>query len=85
MSIKYYCSKMGPPPGRYTGCISMRSDMDMYEVTTARYATFLKAIGPDHPELVPAFWDEVHLPYDADRPVVGVSWNAAEAYCLLGP
>lgn len=55
--------------------------MDMYEVTTTRYATFLKAIGPAHSEFVPAFWDEVQLPYDGDRPVIGVSWNAAEAYC----
>jgi len=55
--------------------------MDMYEVTTARYATFLKVIGPAHSEFAPTFWDEVHLPYDGDRPVIGVSWNAAEAYC----
>lgn len=55
--------------------------MDVYEVTTARFATFLKAIGPAHPEFLPAFWDDVRLPYDGDRPVVGVTWQAADAYC----
>ena len=55
--------------------------LDVYEVTTARYAKFLAAIGPAEPGFVPMFWDEVELPYDGDRPVLGISWNAAEAYC----
>lgn len=55
--------------------------MDMYEVTTARYAKFLEAAGPDQPKLVPMFWEQVALRQDGDRPVIGVTWSAAESYC----
>jgi len=55
--------------------------IDMYEVTTRGYAEFLQSSGPAQAGLVPMFWDEVQLTYDGDRPVVGVSWKAAEAYC----
>lgn len=55
--------------------------IDIYEVTTARYAKFLEAVGPAQPGLVPMFWEQVNLPYDGDRPVIGVTWNAAETYC----
>ena len=55
--------------------------MDQYEVTAVRYATFLDASGQNHPGLVPMLWEQVNLTYDGDRPVLGVTWMAAEAYC----
>lgn len=55
--------------------------MDLYEVTTARYAKFLEAIGPAQPRLVPMLRKQVDLAYDGDRPVIGVTWSAADAYC----
>lgn len=54
--------------------------MDMYEVTTKHYAQFLTAVGAGQPKLVPMLWEQV-TPYDGDRPVIGVTWTAAEAYC----
>lgn len=51
--------------------------MDVYEVTTARYAKFLSATGRQPP----LFWEQVDLSVHGDRPVVGVSWPDAEAYC----
>lgn len=55
--------------------------MDMFEVTTARYAKFLKATGQSQPGLVPRLWDQINLAYDGDRPVIGITWGAAQAYC----
>jgi formylglycine-generating enzyme required for sulfatase activity len=55
--------------------------IDQYEVTTARYAKFLAATGPNHPGLVPMFWEQVNLSADGDRPVIGVTWGAADAFC----
>jgi len=55
--------------------------IDLYEVTTARYAKFLAATGRGHPGLVPMLWNQVNLVGDGDRPVIGVTWRAAEAYC----
>lgn len=55
--------------------------IDKYEVTTARYAKFLNATGHKQPGLVPMLWEQVNLPYDGDRPVIGVAWGAAEAFC----
>jgi formylglycine-generating enzyme required for sulfatase activity len=51
--------------------------MDIYEVTTARYAKFLSATG----RALPLFWDQVDLNAHRDRPVIGVSWEDAYAYC----
>jgi formylglycine-generating enzyme required for sulfatase activity len=51
--------------------------MDKYEVTTARYAKFLEA--SQRP--TPRFWSEVKLDTDGDRPVIGVRWEDADAYC----
>lgn len=55
--------------------------IDQYEVTTARYAQFLGAAGQDRSGLVPMLWDQVDSSDDGDRPVMGVTWEAAEAFC----
>jgi len=52
--------------------------IDRYEVTTDRYAKFLAAsdrVGP------PEFWDLAQLPRDAQLPVIGMTWDEADAYC----
>ena len=51
--------------------------MDLYEVTTSRYARFLAATGRTPPWL----WDSVNLSIHGDRPVIGVDWDDADAYC----
>jgi formylglycine-generating enzyme required for sulfatase activity len=51
--------------------------MDVYEVTVGRYGTFLASSG----RTPPLFWETVHLSEHADRPVIGVDWEDAEAYC----
>ena len=52
--------------------------IDATEVTTARYSKFLQANGSLAP---PDEWDGVDLKKHGDLPVVGVSWNDADAYC----
>ncbi|MBI4402050.1 MAG: formylglycine-generating enzyme family protein [Nitrospirae bacterium] len=52
--------------------------MDKYEVTTSRYAAFMQATGRDHPEN----WNDVSQVSDGKRPVIGVDWHDANAYCL---
>ncbi len=51
--------------------------MDRYEVTTLRYARFLEATGRKEPDR----WSEVGFSRDGKRPVVGVDWHDADAYC----
>lgn len=51
--------------------------IDVYKVTNARFATFLKT----NPSFEPKYWKDVYLPTYGNMPVVGVSWLAAEAYC----
>jgi formylglycine-generating enzyme required for sulfatase activity len=51
--------------------------MDRYEVTTRHYAAFLAATGGEKPWQ----WETVSLAEHGDRPVIGVSWHDAEAYC----
>ena len=51
--------------------------MDLYEVTVRAYALFLKKSG----RTPPLFWDTVDLPEHAERPVIGVDWDDADAYC----
>jgi formylglycine-generating enzyme required for sulfatase activity len=51
--------------------------MDLYEVTTSRYARFLAATRRTPPWL----WDVVNLAIHGDRPVIGVDWHDADAYC----
>jgi len=51
--------------------------MDKYEVTTTRYATFLKTTRHKQPD----YWEQVSQGSAGDRPVMGVDWNDADAYC----
>jgi formylglycine-generating enzyme required for sulfatase activity len=48
-----------------------------YEVTTAQYAAFLAAT--EQP--VPWQWDSVDPALHGDRPVIGVDWHDARAFC----
>ena len=51
--------------------------LDVYEVTTARYAKFLTATARP----LPPFWEQVNLQIHGDHPVIGVDWHDADAYC----
>ncbi len=51
--------------------------MDLHEVTTAQYAVFLTATN----RLAPWQWNTVDLSQHRDRPVIGVDWSDADAYC----
>jgi len=51
--------------------------MDRFEVTAARYAKFMETTG----RTPPFFWEEVKLATDGERPVIGVDWIDADAYC----
>nr|MBI3614395.1 SUMF1/EgtB/PvdO family nonheme iron enzyme [Nitrospirota bacterium] len=51
--------------------------MDLYEVTTGRYAQFMQATGRGKPD----YWSEVRPVSDGELPVVGVEWDEANAYC----
>lgn len=51
--------------------------MDLYEVATAQYGAFLTATGRPAPWL----WEMVSVARHADRPIVGVDWQDADAYC----
>jgi formylglycine-generating enzyme required for sulfatase activity len=51
--------------------------IDQYEVTTAQYSAFL--VATKRP--VPWLWEQVDLPKHGDRPVIGVDWHDADAYC----
>jgi len=52
--------------------------IDGVEITTERYAKFLAANGSVAP---PDEWDTLDLAKQGQLPVVGVSWNDAQAYC----
>ncbi len=54
-----------------------RYEMDLYEVTIGHYATFLAQAHQSPPWQ----WESVDLARHHDRPVIGVSWFDAEAYC----
>ena len=51
--------------------------IDKYEVTTSQYAKFFKTTNRPPP----AFWSEHVLETHGRKPVVGVDWNVAMAYC----
>ena len=51
--------------------------MDVYEVATRQYSEFLAATGRTAPWL----WELVNMRLHGDRPVVGVDWHDADAYC----
>ena len=51
--------------------------IDLHEVTTAQYADFLAATNRP----VPSQWNTVDLSQHGDRPVIGVDWTDADAYC----
>src|SRR5206468_4110465 len=51
--------------------------IDKYELTTRRYAKFLHETGRE----IPLYWNEVSLVSDGERPVIGVTWHDADAYC----
>jgi len=51
--------------------------MDLHEVTTAQYAVFLAVTN----RLAPWQWNTADLSQHSDRPVIGVDWSDADAYC----
>jgi len=52
--------------------------IDRYEVTNAQYQRYLAATGRPPPP----FWEGLQFPQaQGDAPVVGVSWEDADAYC----
>jgi formylglycine-generating enzyme required for sulfatase activity len=51
--------------------------IDKYEVTTSRYAKFLQATGREKPK----HWTNTVPVSHGDRPVVGITWDDAKAYC----
>jgi formylglycine-generating enzyme required for sulfatase activity len=52
-------------------------DIDQFEVTIQRYAKFVESTNHELPPL----WDEEAVATAGDRPVVGVTWQDADAYC----
>lgn len=53
--------------------------IDQYETTNSRYATFLQ----ENNREAPKGWSEEILNQDGGKPVVGVDWEDAVAYCSL--
>jgi formylglycine-generating enzyme required for sulfatase activity len=51
--------------------------IDQFEVTIARYAKFIQATNHG----TPPSWDEDAVTFAGDRPMVGVNWEDANAYC----
>ena len=51
--------------------------MDKFEVSTAQYAKFMAATGAKEPK----YWPTSGLVSQDQKPVVGVSWSEAAAYC----
>ena len=54
-----------------------RFEVDLYEVRTGHYAEFLARTNRP----APWQWETVDLKQHQDRPVIGVSWFDADAYC----
>jgi formylglycine-generating enzyme required for sulfatase activity len=51
--------------------------IDKYEVTTQLYASFMQTTNYNKPE----HWGDVRPELDGDKPVIGVEWSDANAYC----
>jgi formylglycine-generating enzyme required for sulfatase activity len=51
--------------------------IDQYEVTTSRYANFFQETTRDPP----GYWSKSVLKQHANKPVEGVTWEDAKAYC----
>jgi formylglycine-generating enzyme required for sulfatase activity len=51
--------------------------LDQYEMTTARYARFFQQTNRN----TPTYWSEQIIQKHGNKPVVGVDWNDATAYC----
>ncbi len=51
--------------------------IDQYEVTVERYQRFMKQESHKQPK----YWEQVNLRRDAQKPVVGMNWDDAKAYC----
>ncbi len=51
--------------------------LDQYEVTVERYQRFMSKTSRAQPE----YWEQVELSRDAQKPVVGLNWDDARAYC----
>ncbi len=51
--------------------------IDLHEVTTEQYAAFLASGGRE----APWQWSQVDLALHGDRPVIGVDWHDADAFC----
>ena len=51
--------------------------MDLHQVTTMQYAAFLAVTN----RAAPWQWNTVDLTQHSDRPVIGVDWSEADAYC----
>jgi hypothetical protein len=51
--------------------------IDKYEVTTQLYASFMQATNHSKPE----HWGDVRPELDGDKPVIGVEYSDADAYC----
>ncbi|MCA9464796.1 MAG: SUMF1/EgtB/PvdO family nonheme iron enzyme, partial [Nitrospira sp.] len=52
--------------------------IDQYEVTTSRYAAFMEATKRNPPR----YWSKTMRKQNVKLPVVGVSWEDAQAYCV---
>ncbi|HSL04975.1 MAG TPA: SUMF1/EgtB/PvdO family nonheme iron enzyme [Nitrospiraceae bacterium] len=51
--------------------------IDRFEVTVSRYSKFMQSTGRQAPE----YWAQAKIGKYGNRPVVGVDWHDAEAYC----
>ena len=78
MGTNNVSSDQGFPNERPEHTVCLKSYyIDQFEVTTQRYAKFMQEAGAGAPPL----WDEEAVTAAADRPVIGISWSDAEAYC----
>ncbi len=70
--------KMADKDERITHAVYLDAfSIDQYEITTARYAKFVQATKRSAPK----YWSEEVLKQHERKPVVGVDWNDAVAYC----